>query len=995
MIILTLGNMQTVFAEESVCKNAVEYELDRIEFEESTRTNDWVFFSDFKLKNWIDEQQPPNFKIDGGVLALENNTFSDIYKTNANKTLTFCASNTNNQNATANLSFNHEGNLEKFNEEEINYTFLLEAFNDDYAFSELVTDSKPKLQNGSWMFNISTPDINESAIIIGNTNEKKNFRLVPTNESAGRAINNTDRATNYTYYMRNENGWFSTQINFNELRPTKFNNITYIAFNEDEVELYETLNQSLQNVKENQTISTLRLQTSENVTIDKYNITIKGNEAKVNELNIDANNTNLSDLHVHKNLNITKDNANHIFNNITSSTINLDAENITINNITGKENLIKEAIDTQKATKVYYQGSDAYTNKIKNNQTGYYYSNIFEAASSAKSNETIIITNYNLANAILNQSMNLIGDNSSFTNLTMNATDVSIEGFDITNLNVIEESSNVNITGNNISGTDEAIKITDTSSHIILESNKVHTNNKTGLHIDLSQSDFETVSMKNNNFQNNKVHYQNQINANLPNIIQENYFDKATRLEGKENIYSTIKQALDIAKSNDNISVYNGTYNENLIINATNLQITGEDKAIINGNITILKTGVTLNNLEISSKNKGISVEGNDFSFTNSTLLSEGEAIYFKENKGNLDTSKITENIINTSQIGIVYHDNSTTSDEIAIGILKNNYFVNATEYSIKLETENDALRAWKQVNRDNIAELKQSGIESDEAENNKIDNVSTDVGISYKLSKEPKASHIYIPRKTTITNEEPFAIEDLKFESSQKEKSDTDTITTLKFGLESQSIGFNLNVKAQINVDEKYENSTLQIRKSSNGDDWTTEGLKNNTCKVANKECIFYFTNASYFTLYNETLQTTNNNDDDDNSDPSSSSPSSSSRGSSGGSSRGSLPSTSNEAEINETESNAPLFVGDNETGNNPTNITQNNTEEEIIQTEESDFNQSENNETQTNETATGVSATGGFLANAPPIEISLTLLIASALVGGAIYYKRRNIKK
>lgn len=103
--------------------------------------------------------------------------------------------------------------------------------------------------------------------------------------------------------------------------------------------------------------------------------------------------------------------------------------------------------------------------------------------------------------------------------------------------------------------------------------------------------------------------------------------------------YTTIQDAITNAKDDDTIFVYNGTYNENVIINKV-LTLISEDKTntIIDGGGGDNVIYVTVDNINITgftvqnSKDNGIFIYYGDFiTISNNILLNNGIGIYLEE----------------------------------------------------------------------------------------------------------------------------------------------------------------------------------------------------------------------------------------------------------------------------------------------------------------------------------------------------------------------------
>jgi len=154
-----------------------------------------------------------------------------------------------------------------------------------------------------------------------------------------------------------------------------------------------------------------------------------------------------------------------------------------------------------------------------------------------------------------------------------------------------------------------------------------------------------------------------------------------------EGNYTKIQDAIDNASDGDTVFVYNGTYNEELIINKS-INLIGEDKnsTYINGSLKVVVTFVTVKGFTI----RGIFLESNHITIleniVNGTIFSMGLRNYISNNiinsKKNAnaiivwrDNTKVIGNIINSHlNYGILVHGNNNIIHENTIENPKNEW---------------------------------------------------------------------------------------------------------------------------------------------------------------------------------------------------------------------------------------------------------------------------------------------------------------------------------
>ena len=126
--------------------------------------------------------------------------------------------------------------------------------------------------------------------------------------------------------------------------------------------------------------------------------------------------------------------------------------------------------------------------------------------------------------------------------------------------------------------------------------------------------------------------------------------------------YTAIQDAIDNSSDNDIVFVYNGTYNETIVINKSiNLVGFNKNSTFIKGNkslyiILIKSSWVDITGFTIQDGKAGIYISGPDYSFNNITanIISnnwEGIRLY------NSSNNKITQNIIKDHGFGIVLYE--------------------------------------------------------------------------------------------------------------------------------------------------------------------------------------------------------------------------------------------------------------------------------------------------------------------------------------------------
>ncbi len=161
--------------------------------------------------------------------------------------------------------------------------------------------------------------------------------------------------------------------------------------------------------------------------------------------------------------------------------------------------------------------------------------------------------------------------------------------------------------------------------------------------------------------------------------------------------YTRIQDAIDNASDGDTVFVYNGTYNESIVINKNQLTLIGEDKntTIINFNPNYTIYQVPIVNINASN----CSIEKLNITLSNESIIASGISI---NSKNNTIKNNIITNVTDGIELSAYSESNTIINNEIKnnlIGIdassstynnISHNVFSNNTQYNIYLSTESD-----------------------------------------------------------------------------------------------------------------------------------------------------------------------------------------------------------------------------------------------------------------------------------------------------------------
>jgi len=161
--------------------------------------------------------------------------------------------------------------------------------------------------------------------------------------------------------------------------------------------------------------------------------------------------------------------------------------------------------------------------------------------------------------------------------------------------------------------------------------------------------------------------------------------------------YTRIQNAIDNASDGDTVFVYNGTYNESIVINKNQLTLIGEDKntTIINFNPNYTIYQVPIVNINASN----CSIEKLIITLSNESVIASGISI---NSKNNTIKNNIITNVTDGIELSAYSESNTIINNEIKnnlIGIdassstynnISHNVFSNNTQYNIYLSTESD-----------------------------------------------------------------------------------------------------------------------------------------------------------------------------------------------------------------------------------------------------------------------------------------------------------------
>ena len=182
----------------------------------------------------------------------------------------------------------------------------------------------------------------------------------------------------------------------------------------------------------------------------------------------------------------------------------------------------------------------------------------------------------------------------------------------------------------------------------------------------------------------NFLHYVETSSAVEPNFFVDNDYDSGTP-GWLEDHFNRIQDAIDSASENDIILVFPGTYNENIVINKTSLNVFGEDKLI-----TKIDGGGSGNVVTITNA----SVDLSEFTLQNSGSNSNDAVIYINASSCTIVDNVITDGkygvLINNSNSQIIYLNTiSLNSDD---GIKLNNSDSNSITYNTIVSNDDDGI---------------------------------------------------------------------------------------------------------------------------------------------------------------------------------------------------------------------------------------------------------------------------------------------------------------
>jgi len=197
-----------------------------------------------------------------------------------------------------------------------------------------------------------------------------------------------------------------------------------------------------------------------------------------------------------------------------------------------------------------------------------------------------------------------------------------------------------------------------------------------------------------------------------------------------KNGYSTINKAIDNAEKGDSIFIFNGIYNETIIINKS-ISIIGEsnDKTIINykgnqsqeiGIITLLAENCTIDCININNpyeKNNilGIVVKSSKNTLINNSISNTNKGIFIDSNynENSINNTIILNNISNNNYgLHVTYSNNNNISN--------NNIYYNQ-KYGIYLQNSNNNIICYNNYIQNDDYALRIKGSRNNEIYKNQI----------------------------------------------------------------------------------------------------------------------------------------------------------------------------------------------------------------------------------------------------------------------------------
>ena len=198
---------------------------------------------------------------------------------------------------------------------------------------------------------------------------------------------------------------------------------------------------------------------------------------------------------------------------------------------------------------------------------------------------------------------------------------------------------------------------------------------------------------------------------------------------------------------------------------------------------------------------------------------------------------------------------------------------------------------------------------------------------------------------------------------------------SVIQWGLENKTLEFNPEITVRLDVGTQFNGEELEVRRSVNGSDWTTNGLVQTTCTVQQGICEFQTNQASFFGAYQEPQTTT-----------------SSSGGISGGSSGGGgfFVSSDDESTEDDETQEASTVDADDEPVETEGEVVE--PGQPVVIDGEQPEQDTETAEEETEGTVDAPTGLGGFItANTPTITTGVIGFLLIIGIGGYAYMKRR----